>query len=59
MEILFSTMQRMGMSKQYISEVVMFFGNAYDVIDLNGRPMEQFMIERGVMQGCPLVPYLF
>jgi hypothetical protein len=49
----------MGMSKQYISEVIMFFGNAYDVVDLNGRPMEQFRIERGVMQGCPLVPYLF
>ena len=37
----------------------MFFANASAAVNLNGSPGNNFKVERGVKQGCPLAPYLF
>lgn len=52
-------MHQMGDSEQYIQWVNMLFGNAFVVVNLNGSPGEDFRIERGVHQGCPLLLDLF
>lgn len=56
---LFSTMQKMNISEKFISWVKLLFENASATINLNGSLGENFRIEREVMQGCPLAPYLF
>lgn len=54
---LFHAMKKMRMSGTFISWVKLLFDNA--TIDVNGSLDEEFPIERGVTQGCHLVPYLF
>ena len=37
----------------------MLFGHAWAYVNLNGTPCKEFIVERGVTQGCPLAPYIF
>ena len=56
---LFQTMHKMGIYAQFIGWVKLPFGNASAAVNINGSPGSNFKVERGVRQGCPLVPYLF
>lgn len=56
---LFNTMQKMSISEKFISWVKLLFENALATINLNVSLGENFKIERGVMQGFPLAPYIF
>jgi hypothetical protein len=52
-------MEKSNMSTTFIKWVKLLFTNASAAVNLNGSPGENFKIERGVRQGCPLAPYLF
>ena len=56
---LFSTMRKMNIDDKFIKWVKLLFANASAVVSLNGNPGNNFKVERGVRQGCPLAPYLF
>jgi len=52
-------MRSMNIDEKFIGWVRLLFGNASATVNFNGQPGSSFRIERGVMQGCPLAPYLF
>lgn len=56
---MFYAMKKMGNSTTFIVWVELLFENASVGINLNGILSEEFKIEKGVIQGCPLAPYLF
>jgi hypothetical protein len=49
----------MGFLVQFVRMVRMLFYNAHASVSLNNEIIESFVIERGMRQGCPLIPYLF
>lgn len=52
-------MKTLGISKRFIRWVKLLVSSASAAVNLNGSPGNNFKVERGVMQGCPLAPYLF
>ena len=56
---LFYAMKEMNISEKFIGWIKLLFGNASATVNLNGNQGDNFRIERGVRQGCPLAPYLF
>lgn len=56
---LFLTMEKIGIGDTFTKWVKFLCGNAKAVVNLNGSLGEDFDIQRGVKQGCPLAPYLF
>lgn len=56
---LFLAMKKMGMSEKFVEWVKLLFTRTSTAVNLNGSPGSQFKVERGVMQGCPLAPYIF
>ena len=56
---LFHAMKEMNISETFIGWVKLLFVNASATVNLNGNQGDNFRIERGVRQGCPLAPYLF
>ena len=56
---LFKAMKAMGICEEFIRWVKLLFTNASAAVNLNGTPVSNFKIKRGVRQGCPLAPYLF
>lgn len=49
----------MNISENFTSWVKFLFGNASVVVNLNAILDKNFIIERGVRQGCPFALYLF
>ena len=56
---IFHAMRGMNISEKFIKWVQLLVANASTTFNLNGVLGDSFRIERGVRQGCPLVPYLF
>lgn len=49
----------MNISEKFIGWVKLLFYNASATMNLNGNQGDNFRIEQGVRQGCPLTPYIF
>jgi hypothetical protein len=49
----------MGLPIPFIRMTQLLFNNARASISMNGSITDQFNIDRGIRQGCPLAPYLF
>ena len=47
-----------GIRAKFINYVKLLLHNASALVNLNGSLGNNFSIERGVRQGCPLAPYL-
>lgn len=52
-------MKKINICEEFIEWIKLLFTNATAAVNLNSNPGEDFKIERGVRQGCPLAPYLF
>ena len=52
-------MKVMNICENVIKWVKLLFVNASVAVNLNGNPIGNFKIKRGVRQECPLAPYLF
>ena len=52
-------MSKKCISRKFIRRINILFGKATAMIYLNGSPSNNFRVETGVRQGCPLVPYIF
>lgn len=52
-------MSKLGIHEKFITWNIMQFSNAHAFVGLNGSLGNDFNIEMGVRQGCPLAPYLF
>lgn len=52
-------MQTINVSEKFIKWVKLLFANATTIIYLDESLGNSFKVERGIRQGCPLVPYLF
>jgi hypothetical protein len=52
-------MQKMNISENFINKVKLFKKKATTVVNFNGNPSNNFKVERGIRQGCPIAPYLF
>ena len=58
-DFLFAAIEQMGMPGQFIQMVHLLFQDVELAIVINGKLSTTFLVQRGVHQGCPLVPYLF
>ena len=56
---MFYTMKKMGNSATFTVWVELLFENASVGVNLNGSLSEESKTKRGIIHGCPLVPYLF
>lgn len=56
---LFNIMSRMGFPPGFINMVRLTMSDAEASININETILPSFKIERGIRQGCPLVPLLF
>lgn len=56
---LFRAMEALGFTSQFVDMTRLLFHDAAATVKVNGSLSEEFAIERGVWQGCPLAPYLF
>ena len=56
---LFCAMKAMNIDEVFIGWVKLLFTQASAAVNLNDNPGGNFKIKRGVMQGCPLAPYMF
>jgi hypothetical protein len=56
---LFRAMAEFGIPGEFITWTKLLFRDATASIKINGSPSPVFVIEKGVRQGCSLVPYLF
>ena len=54
-----AAMAKMGFSEIWINWVAAFYEGASTSILVNGVVGEEFEMERGVRQGCPMAPYLY
>lgn len=52
-------MQKLGIPETFSHLVRLLLQDAQASISISGRISKPFSIERGVLQGCPLAPYLF
>ena len=52
-------MHKMNISGKFINWVLLLFGNVLAAVNLNGCLGNNFKVERGVRQGCPIALYLF
>jgi hypothetical protein len=52
-------MDKIGILQEFIHMVQILFQDARCSVCINGTNTNQFLIQRGVRQGCPLAPYLF
>lgn len=52
-------MLKSGLLSEFVSMTKLFFTNVSTRVKVNGLQSFSFNIERGVKQGCPLIPYLF
>jgi hypothetical protein len=52
-------MRTLGFSDQWIDWTSIFYQGAETSVLVNGQPGEKLDMERGVWQGCPLVPYMY
>lgn len=59
MTFFFHTMKVMHISENFIIWIKLLFENATAVVNFNAYPGNNFKIERGVRQRCPLAPYLY
>lgn len=51
--------KKMGISQEWVDRSAAFYKGATSSILVNGEATEEFELEKGVRQGCPLAPYLF
>lgn len=56
---LFKAMQRLGIHERFIGWTRMFFKNSNAKVTSNKSNGKEFMVEKGVRQGCPLAPNVF
>lgn len=56
MAFFFHAMEKIGIRGIVIGWVKLLLDNATVALNLNGSLGEEFQIERGVRQGCPLSP---
>ncbi|KAL3679689.1 hypothetical protein R1sor_022645 [Riccia sorocarpa] len=58
-KFLWDTLSSMGMEEDTISRIKGLIVGGTSEVHVNGSFTEEFVIERGVRQGCPLAPLLF
>ena len=58
-QCLYKILEKLGFPQVFIKMVSLLFQNASACIKLNREPSPYLAIQRGIHQGCPLVPYLF
>jgi hypothetical protein len=54
-----SAMKKQGFSGTWIKWTTTLYEGAHTSVLVNGQPGEEFEMERGIRQGCPLAPYLY
>ena len=52
------TMLKMGFDPQWVQWTIVFYEGACTLVLVNGETSEEFEMERGIRQGCPMAPYL-
>lgn len=58
-EFLFQVLQQAGISKEFCKQIQCLYNGLTSAVIVQGRTSENFHIERGVRQGCPLSPLLY
>jgi hypothetical protein len=56
---LFDCMWKLGIFDEFVNMTKILFKDVKVKVNVNEKPFEEFDIEKGVWQRCPLAPYLF
>jgi len=54
-----ATMEKLGFNREWIAQTLAFYEGAKTSVLVNRSQTQEFDLERGVCQGCPMAPYLF
>jgi hypothetical protein len=53
------TQMKLGIERMYLNIIKATFEKCIVNITLNGENMQPFQLKSGIIQGCPLSPFLF